>query len=72
MLTRRRKWKVCRQHDSMECGAACLQMICRHYGKSFSLQTLSERCHVTNSGVSMLDITTVPLKWTNRSLKSPK
>ena len=28
MLTRRRKWKVCRQHDSMECGAACLQMIC--------------------------------------------
>lgn len=56
MLTQRRKWKVCRQHDSMECGAACLQMICLHYGKVFSLQKLSELCHVTNSGVSMLDM----------------
>ena len=52
----RRRFAVTRQHDSMQCGAACLQMICRHYGRSFTLKTMTERCHVTNTGVSMLGI----------------
>ncbi|NPD53580.1 MULTISPECIES: cysteine peptidase family C39 domain-containing protein [unclassified Prevotella] len=25
-------FKFCRQRDSMSCGVACLQMICKHYG----------------------------------------
>ena len=29
------------QHDSMQCGIACLAMICKHYGKEFSIETLS-------------------------------
>lgn len=40
----------------MQCGAACLQMICQHYGKWFSLETVCGRCHVTRMGVSMLGI----------------
>jgi len=38
------------QHDSMQCGIACLQMVCQHYGKSYSLDTLSQFCHATTEG----------------------
>jgi ATP-binding cassette subfamily B protein len=31
-------------------------MIARHYGRSYSLQNLRERCHITREGVSMLGI----------------
>ena len=27
-----------RQMDMMDCGAACLKMICKYYGKYYSLQ----------------------------------
>ncbi len=40
----------------MQCGIACLTMICRYYGKNYSLATLSEICHATNEGVSLLSI----------------
>lgn len=26
-------FEFCRQHDSMSCGVACLQMICKYYGR---------------------------------------
>lgn len=45
-----------RQLDSMDCGPTCLRMIARHYGRSYSLQNLRERCHITREGVSMLGI----------------
>lgn len=45
-----------KQHDSMQCGIACLGMICLYYGKSYSLETLSRYCYATNQGVSMLGI----------------
>jgi len=45
-----------RQHDSMQCGIACLAMICRYYGKKYSLDFLSKRCFATTEGVSMLAI----------------
>ena len=45
-----------KQHDSMQCGIACLAMICRHYGKAYSIDTLSQICHATTEGVSMLGI----------------
>lgn len=44
------------QHDSMQCGIACLQMICRHFGRKFSLDFLSKLCFATNEGVSLLGI----------------
>ncbi|MDE6003041.1 MAG: peptidase domain-containing ABC transporter, partial [Prevotella sp.] len=45
-----------KQPDSMMCGVTCLQMICKHYGKVFSLQFLSSICHATTEGVSLLGI----------------
>lgn len=44
------------QHDSMDCGPTCLRMIAKFYGKSYSHQTLRDRCHITREGVSMLAI----------------
>ena len=44
------------QHDSMQCGIACLQMICKHFGKKFSLDFLSKLCFASNEGVSLLGI----------------
>jgi ATP-binding cassette subfamily B protein len=46
----------CRQFDSMDCGPACLRMISLYYGKSYSLQTLREKCFISRQGVSMLGI----------------
>lgn len=45
-----------RQHDSMQCGIACLAMICRHYGRRYSMAALSHYCFATAEGVSMLGI----------------
>lgn len=44
------------QLDSMDCGPTCLRMISKFYGKSYSLQTLRDKCHATRRGVSMLGI----------------
>lgn len=45
-----------KQHDSMQCGVACLAMICRHYRKEYSLEYLDGFCHANIAGVSMLGI----------------
>lgn len=47
---------VYRQLDSMDCGATCLRMIAKFYGKPYSAAFLRERCHTSREGVSMLDI----------------
>ncbi len=45
--------KYVRQLDSMQCGVACLSMICNHYGKNISVRTLSTICFASNEGVSL-------------------
>ena len=40
----------------MQCGVACLAMICRYYGRNYSLEYLDEFCHANVTGVSMLGI----------------
>lgn len=45
-----------RQMDMMDCGPACLKMICKYYGKYFSLQKIRDLCGITREGVSILDI----------------
>lgn len=50
------KFHVYHQHDSMQCGIACLQMICKYHGKEYSQDTLSRYCFATNEGVSLLGI----------------
>jgi len=44
------------QLDQMDCGAACLRMVAQYFGRSYSLQTLREKCYVDREGVSMLGI----------------
>ncbi len=55
-LFRSKAIKWIRQHDSMQCGVASLAMICRHYGKRYSLEYLDGFCHANVAGVSMLGI----------------
>ncbi|RUA24188.1 MAG: hypothetical protein DSY76_08215 [Bacteroidetes bacterium] len=44
------------QLDAMDCGAIYLHMIAKHYGKSYTSQTLRKRSYITCDGVSLLDI----------------
>lgn len=44
------------QHDAMQCGIACLQMVCKYYGKEYTLAQLSDICFATNEGISLLGI----------------
>ncbi len=44
------------QLDAMDCGPTCLRMIAKHYGHTYSLQTLREKSFITREGVSMLGI----------------
>lgn len=50
------KFPFYKQHDAMQCGIACLAMICKHYGKEFSIEALSRYCFATTEGVSLLGI----------------
>jgi ATP-binding cassette subfamily B protein len=44
------------QLDAMDCGPTCLRMIAKHYGRTYTLQNLREKCFITREGVSMLGI----------------
>ena len=50
------KFKAYIQHDAMQCGVTCLRMVCRHYGREYSLEYLSGLCFATAEGVSLLGI----------------
>lgn len=45
-----------RQHDMMDCGPTCLRMVAAHYGQSYTLEGLRDKCHLTREGVSLLGI----------------
>ena len=51
-----RRFPFVKQYDAMQCGVACLEMVCRYYGRPFTIGRLSQICHVTSEGVSMLGI----------------
>ena len=42
-----------KQPDSMECGATCLRMVARHYGKMYSAEAMRRLCAIGHNGVSM-------------------
>lgn len=44
------------QLDAMDCGATCLRMIARHFGRFYSLEYLRELTHIGKQGVSLLGI----------------
>ena len=45
-----------KQRDSMQCGVACLTMICTYWGKKYPMEYISELCFATTEGVSLLSI----------------
>ena len=57
-----KKFHYIKQHDSMNCGIACLQMICAHYGKKYNQDFLSNICYATTEGVSLLGIKDAAVK----------
>lgn len=45
-----------RQYDNMQCGVACLAMICKYFGFKYSINSLSNICSPTTEGVSLLGL----------------
>jgi len=57
-LFRKRKRRIrgisyVRQIDEMDCGAASLAMVCRHFGRDVSLSLIRRLCHVSQDGTSL-------------------
>jgi HlyB family type I secretion system ABC transporter len=42
-----------RQIDEMDCGAASLAMVCRHFGRNVSLPRIRQLCHTASDGISL-------------------
>jgi ATP-binding cassette subfamily B protein len=54
--TRRRRIRKIdhiQQIDEMDCGAASLGMICRHFGRKVSLTRIRQLCHTSTDGTSL-------------------
>jgi len=59
------------QIDEMDCGAACLGMICRHFGRKVSLARIRQLCHTAIDGTSLKAISraSAELGLASRALK---
>lgn len=42
------------QYDKMDCGPACIRMIAKYYGKSYSMSELRDKCYISKQGVNLL------------------
>lgn len=51
-----RQFPIVRQRDAIQCGVACLQMICQYYGKNITFEVLESICVPTVEGVSLLGL----------------
>lgn len=70
-----------KQFDTKDCGATCLRMIAKYYGKNYSLNILRERSFISRNGASLLGLSeaaesiglkTLGIKTTFRTLlKAP-
>ncbi len=52
-VKRIRKIEHIAQIDEMDCGAASLGMICRHFGRKVSLARIRQLCHTATDGTSL-------------------
>jgi ATP-binding cassette subfamily B protein len=50
---RLRRFEHIAQIDEMDCGAASLGMICRHFGRKVSLARIRQLCHTATDGTSL-------------------
>ena len=44
------------QHESSDCGPACLRMVAAYFGRNYSLGLLREKCYISRNGVSLLAV----------------
>jgi ATP-binding cassette subfamily B protein len=55
--TRIRRFPHVYQLDEMDCGAASLAMVCRHFGRDVSIPRIREAVHTATDGTSLAGIT---------------
>lgn len=67
-----RRWPVVRQIGEMDCGAACLAMVGRYYGREYQVPTLRELAEVGREGGSLrgLSETAEKLGFRTRPVKA--
>lgn len=51
-----KKFPFFEQHDSMDCGVACLRMVAKFHGRDYKPQRLRELTYLDREGVSLLGI----------------
>ncbi|MEO5722555.1 MAG: peptidase domain-containing ABC transporter [Chthoniobacterales bacterium] len=51
--SRIKRFEHVRQIDEMDCGAASLGMVCRHFGRKVSLSRIRQLCHTSTDGTSL-------------------
>jgi len=66
-----KRFRLVQQAEEMDCGAACLAMICRHYGIPMTLGKLRELANVTREGATLESLSKVgeSLGFTTRGVK---
>lgn len=52
----KKKFPFYHQLDAMDCGATCLKMLCKYFGKEISIDKLRDLCYTNREGVSILGI----------------
>jgi ATP-binding cassette subfamily B protein len=66
-----RQYPFLEQQSASDCGAACLAMICRYWGKTISINQLREMANVTRNGASLRGLATAAesLGFTTRPVR---
>ena len=66
-----KRFRLVEQAEEMDCGAACLAMICRHYGIPMTLGKLRELANVTREGATLDSLSKVgeSLGFTTRGVQ---
>ena len=62
------KFTFYKQPDQMDCGATCLRMIAKHFGRNYSLQDLRHATQTTREGASLLGLSDAAEKLGFRTL----
>ena len=66
-----KRFRLVEQAEEMDCGAACLAMICKHYGIPMTLGKLRELANVTREGATLDSLSKVgeSLGFTTRGVR---
>ncbi|MGH1385323.1 cysteine peptidase family C39 domain-containing protein [Kordia sp.] len=56
LATQKESFPIILQKDQVECGPTCLQMISKHYGTDYGIETLNKLANLRAEGTSLGDI----------------